>query len=280
MERKMKIKQKAIGLVFTFLLTLLLLVLFVSLDLYFGVFHEKSIIRKINESNYYHEVYKELNTEAESLVNQAGLPTSVLAEVITLERVYISGEKYVESTLRGQTSEIATDKLREDFIHGVNEYLVSENILQNKELTAGVEGLATDIEQIYLQGIQLEFIHYITNYRQKYLSAIRWVIPIIILCISVICYFLIKMHSYKHRGVRQIDYAVNASSILAVGVAAYLLLTKRYEQPEITPEYYRNLLSLLLQWNYQVLLYLGGIGAALSMILITLVGYMRNRLNG
>jgi hypothetical protein len=67
MEQKKKLKMKAISLVFTFLLTMLLIVLFICLDLYFGIFDDKSILRKVNESNYYNEVHKVLNSEAESL---------------------------------------------------------------------------------------------------------------------------------------------------------------------------------------------------------------------
>ncbi len=279
MEHKKKLKVKAISLVFTFLLTMLLIVLFVCLDLYFGVFHDKSILRKVNESNYYNEVYKVLNTDAEALVTEAGLPASVMEEVITLERVYINGKQYIEAALQGRTADISTAKLREKLLENINSYLASADILQEQEVAAGVEGLVKDVEQMYLQKIRVEYIHYLTDYRIKFLSALRWVIPLLLLLIGVTCYFLIKIHPYKHRGIRQIDYALNAASVLAIGTAVYLLTTGNYIKSGITPEYYSKFISLSLQWDFQVLLYLGCIGAAVSLVLMTLIGFMRNQIS-
>lgn len=278
MEHRKKLKMKVISLLFTFLLTMLLIVLFICLDLYFGIFHDKSILRKVNESNYYNEVCKEINSDAEDLVTEAGLPVSVMKDVITLERVYISGKQYIETALKGRTVNISTTKLREKLIENINSYLAGADILQEQELVAGVEGLVQNVEQMYLQGIRVDYVHYLTEYRLKFLSTLRWVMPLILLLIGVICYFLINMHPYRHRGIRQIDYALNASSILAIVTAVVLLNTGRYMQYEVTPEYYRKFITLSLQWNFQVLLYLGCIGAALSLVLITLIGVMKNRI--
>ncbi len=279
MEQKKKLKVKAISLGFTFLLTLLLIVLFVCLDLYFGVFHDKSILRKVNESNYYNEIYNVLNTEAEGLVTEAGLPASVMKDVITLERVYINGKQYIESALQGRTADISTVKLREKLLENINSYLAGENVLQEQDLTTGVGVLVTDVEQMYLQGIKVEYIHSLTDYRLKFLSALRWVIPLILLLIGIICYFQINIHPYRHRGIRQIDYALNASSILAIGTAVYLLNTGKYIQSDVGPMYYSRFITLSLQWDCEVLLYLGCIGAAMSLVLITLIGFMKNRIS-
>ncbi len=279
MERKKKLKQKGISLMFTFILTLLLIVLLVCLDLNFGVFHDKSIIRKVNESNYYNEIYKELNKKAEKLVTEAGFPVSALQDVITLERVYINGKQYVETTLRGEKMEISTVKLQDKLLENMNEYLAGSNILLNKELTSGMEGLATDIDRMYQQGIRLEYIRYLAEYRLKYLSFIRWFLPGILLMIGAVSYFLIRMHPFRHRGIRYIDYALNAASLLAIGTAVYMLRSGFVKQTGITPEYYRNFLSLSLRWDYQVLLYLGCIGVAISLVLITLIGFMKNRIS-
>jgi hypothetical protein len=278
MERKKKLKMKAISLVFTFLLTMLLIVLFICLDLYFGIFDDKSILRKVNESNYYNEVHKVLNSEAEELVTEAGIPASVMKDVISLERVYINGKLYIEAALQGRTADISTTKLREKLMENMISYLTGADIIQEKELTAGVEGLVTDVEQMYLQGIRMEYIHYLAEYRLKFLSALRWVIPLILLLGCIICYFLINMHPYKHRGIRQIDYALNASSILVIVIAVVLQKTDRFMPSEVTPEYYRKFIALSLHWNYQVLLYLGCIGVAFSLVLITLIGFMKNRM--
>jgi len=263
---------------FAFLLTLLFAVLFLCLGFGLGVFNDRIIIQKVNESNYYSEVHKELNKQALQLVTEAGLPASVMTDVITLERVYVNGKYYIEDTLAGHEAVIESDKIREDITLNIDRYLQEQKIERTVELDAGVESIISEIEQIYVQGIQLQLVNYITEYKASYLSLMKVIIPIVILLIGVLCYFLIRMNKYIHRGVRQISYATIASSSMAILTSCFLLLKGQYAKIDTAPEYYRRFLVSYLHWDMKVFLYLGLMGIVLSVILITFVGYLKSRI--
>ncbi|MDF2612050.1 MAG: hypothetical protein K0R92_3524 [Lachnospiraceae bacterium] len=93
---KMQIMQSIISSIFAFLLSLLFILLFLGTGLAFGLFSDRIILSKVNESNYYNEVHQELNERAEKIITEAGLPSTVLTDVISLERVYIGGTARTE----------------------------------------------------------------------------------------------------------------------------------------------------------------------------------------
>lgn len=269
--------QSLISSIFAFLLSLLFVACIVLLGLYFGVFSDRIIISKVNESNYYNEVHKELNDRVETILLDAGLPSSVLTEVITLERVYIGGKYYIEDTLSGKKSVIKTDRISVDLTKNMNQYLIEEGITQTDELDLGMKEIISEVEQEYKRGIQFQFIKYITEYKAYYMELMRIIIPILVILIGFICYILVKMQKYKHRGIRYITYAMMSSTWITILTASFLLLTRSYNKVEVLPEYYDRFLTNYLRWDIQVFLYLGGMGALLSILLIGLVSYVKKK---
>lgn len=275
MHNRSKIKA-ILSLSFAFFLTLLFLIFNLSMGLSFGLFNDKSITKAMNESNYYNAVHKALNSYSEELVTEAGLPVSILEEVFTTQRLYIAGKNYVEQVLRGEESDTKTDKLQKKFSENLEHYLDQEKILETEELQNGTSDLITKLEVEYKAAVSLPFARYFTEYKRQYNTFLRILLPIIIVFISVICYFVIRIHRYRHRGLRYIVYALMAASLLTIVAAVYLLLTKQYTGAVITPDYYKNFLQEYLRWSVTVFLYIGGIGLTISVGLISLISYLKN----
>jgi hypothetical protein len=270
--------QKLISSSFAFLLTLLFVTLFVCLGFSIGVFNNTSIISKINESNYYNDVYNELNTNAEAIVQKAGFPTTVLQDIITVERVFVGGKNYINNILNGEESQINTDKLREDLKNNIDQYLNDQGITRTDEMNTNIEAMQAEIESQYRSGIEFQFVNYYMEYKAHYVNLIKILMPVIILLIGILCYFVIRMHSHKHRGLRYINYALISSSCMMILAATYLLISKRYVKMDITPEYYSNFINTYLKWDVLVFLYIGGIGLTISIAIISFTGYLKNKI--
>ena len=263
---------------FSFLLTLLIFLLITGIGITVGVFNDKSVVNKLSESNYYNKVYEVIHHNAEEAVKEAGFPTVVLENVITLERVYIGGKNYVNDVLNGTEPKIKTDKLRETLLENVDRYLDEQGLIRTEEMKNQSEALATVIEEEYRTGINLKFVDYYTEYRTNFMHMAYIGIPMILLLIFVICAMLIRMNQYKHRAVRYINYALIAASCLIILMAIYLLAAKHYSGLNLSPDYYNDFLITYLRWDIMVFLYLGEIGMALSLVLLPLTGYMKNRI--
>lgn len=263
--------------IYAFLLTLLLFVLFTSVGLSFGMFNNKSIISKMNETKYYDKVYVELNKRTEEIVLQAALPTTVLEDVITLERVYVGGNNYVNGILKGDKPKINTDKLRSNLTDHINEYLTKQSIEQSDEVKTLEEKVVNRVEEEYLSSVSFKFIDYFTDSRKNFRNAMQYILPLSILFIGTLCFILIKIHKNKHRGLRYINYAMISSSLLLIIASTFLLLDKGYEKLNIMPVYYRDFLTAYFRWDIQVLLYMGFIGIILSTALISLTKFLKDR---
>lgn len=269
--------QNLISSIYSFFLSLLLLALTVIIGLYFGVFNNRIIVSKVNESNYYNEVLKEVNDRAEIIISKTGLNSSVLNEVITLEKIYISGKYYIEDTLSGKDHVINTASIRDRLTQNIDQYLIEQEIERTEELDKGVNEIVSAVEQEYKRGVRFQFVQFVTEYKLQYVEFIQWALPILILFIALISYLLIRIQKYKHRGIRYITYAVMSSSLMTVLTATYLLLLRFYDKVEVSPQYYNRFLANYLRWDIQVYIYLGGIGAVISALLIMYVGYLKNR---
>jgi hypothetical protein len=235
--------------IFAFLLTILFTILFLCAGFGFGVFNKVSIIRNLNESNYYYEVQDTINKNAEEAAVKAGLPAQVITDVITVERVYIGEKNYVEAALRGKSEDINTDKLREDLTLSINQYLLGKGVTPTEELDAGVNTLVSAVETDYKNVIQLQFVNLLTEYKAEFINLMKYVIPSLIILIGALCFFLIRMHHYKHRGVRYIIYALASASLIIILSAVYLLFTKQYGKLDISPEYYHNFIISYFYYN-------------------------------
>jgi len=275
MKKNIKTIQSIISSILAFLLTLVFVSLFILTGLYFGVFNNRIILSKVNESNYYNEVYEELHNRAEEIIKESGLPLQVLSEVITLERVYIGGKYYIEDTLMGREPLIQTDKVRSQLEQNVNQYLKEEGITRTKELDAGIEEILNKVVQEYRRGIQFQFINYIAEYKASFMNLFRIAVPVLVLIAGIIGFSLVKLHNYIHKGVRYIAYAMIASTSMIIISSAILFLSKIYDRIEQIPDYYDRFLTNYLKWDIQVFLYLGGIGVLLSLLLIFLIRYLK-----
>lgn len=279
MKNKTNRLQSAISSVFSFLLTILFLLLLLLLGLISGAFNDRVVKLKVNESNFYNETYSLIYSRAEAIVEDAGLPDSILKDAVTLERVYIGGKYYVEDVLVGKEPAYKTDKLKADLETNIQSYLKEQNIVITDDLKTGMNELTERIVQEYRRGIQFDFIYSISKAKSSYLRLITVALPVIAGLMAVIILFLLRIHKYKHRALRYINYSVIAASALTGITAITLLLLKVYNNISVQPKYYNAFLRDYFRWDIQVYLYLAGLGGVLAALLFILTGQMKNNIS-
>ena len=242
----------------------------------FGFFNNRSILNNLNKSDYYNDVYKEMNARQIEVMQSIGLPSSVLEETVSLEKVYIAGKKYAQTTLTGGTAKVETDQLEIQLKENITGYLKGEKITWSNNVDQGIQEIVTAVVKDYKDGIQLTFLGDIMAYRTNYLSLIAVLLPILFAIIAILCYFLIRMHKYLHQGIRYIAYAMISSSILVVTAALYMMYGKQYDMVTVEPYYYQQFIRDYVKWGIKVFLYIGGIGITISLILVSLISYLKN----
>ncbi len=274
MKQKSAKLQKVISAAFSFVLTVLILIVLLMVGLYLGAFNEKMIKLKVSESNYYNETYSLIYDNTKTIVQDAGLPVTVLEDVITLERVYIGGKYYVEDVLAGKQPAYKTDKLEESLRRNINNYLKDQNVMVTEELKAGTEELITKVSQEYRRGIQFDFINSISKLKQSYQSVLFIGIPILLVLAAVIIFLLIRMYQYKHRGLRYVNYSVITASAMVGVTSLYILLSGAYHVTA-EPRYYMIFINNYFKWNIQMYLGMAGFGMIASTLLFVFIKQLK-----
>ncbi len=274
MKQKSAKLQKVISAAFSFVLTVLILIVLLMVGLYLGAFNEKMIKLKVSESNYYNETYSLIYDNTKTIVQDAGLPVTVIEDVITLERVYIGGKYYVEDVLAGKQPAYKTDKLEESLRRNINNYLKDQNVMVTEELKAGTEELITKVSQEYRRGIQFDFINSISKLKQSYQSVLFIGIPILLVLAAVIIFLLIRMYQYKHRGLRYVNYSVITASAMVGVTSLYILLSGAYHVT-VEPRYYMIFINNYFKWNIQMYLGMAGFGLIASTLLFVFIKQLK-----
>ncbi len=279
LKTKKAMAKRLISCIYSFILTLIFVVLFICSGIGIGLLNRQGVIRNLDKSNYYREVYEALYDRASRDIEAAGFPASVLEEAITLERVYITGKGYHNAILNTEATPLKTEKLKETLDRNLRQYLMAKGV-EPDQLTSSLENLLQTIEQDYKDAIDLPILITIAAYRSNYVKGLLYGMPIMILLVGSLCYLLLRIYrnSYIHRGIRYITYALMSASILISSMAGYLLITKPYLGISAQPAYYHSFLIEYLHWSIVIFVYIGGMGFVLSLILMSLVSYLKNRM--
>ncbi|NLP15739.1 MAG: hypothetical protein GX379_01660 [Clostridiales bacterium] len=261
-------------------LTLLFSILFLCAGLGIGVFNSRSITNSINENNYYARVYIDVNQGVEAILSKAGLPRTVLSDIISSDRVHIDGMNYIIETMgeSGTTSYSLNEEIKARIIEFTNQCIDKEEIEQYSKVTDEIDTISDTVNKTYKNKVELTFVDHLMSIKADYNRIMVILIPILLILIGVLSYMLIRMYRYRYRGLRYIVYALLSSSLLTLISALYLVVTGGYSKLNISPDYYHELMNEYLRLSTTVFVYIGMIGLLLAIALLPLIKYMKNQI--
>lgn len=274
---KSKIRQ-IVSWFFALMLTLMFFVLLTFLGLFLGYFRNQEIRNKISESSYYNKAYQQLEEDIQSIMTSYGMPSDLLQEVITLERVYVTGRNYVEHSLKGVEKEIPIEEVRKELDEVLTEHVISRGTEITTEVRVGIDECITHVLSRYQQSIRLPFINEMIGYKHSISKIGMRVIPVAGVLALVLILLLLKIHPYKHQGVRYINYSVIASSSLISIGSVWLLSLPFYQNIQVEPEHYSLFIKQHMSWSIKLYLILGIMGLVVGVTLFTLIGYMKRNI--
>lgn len=281
-------KRTLISLLFAFVMTLLFVILTISMGLNIGVFNSRSIIKSIDQSDYYNKAYDRIKQKTETILSEFGLPEDTLSEVITPSRVHADGINYVNARLNNKSQ--YKPEINKDIELHIQQYIlnqsgyqpeqqsVQQSDQQLEESSSNIHRIGKIIEEEYKSAVELRFVDYLMTYKANYKKLNAILLPIIFLLMGILSYMLIRMYRHRYRGIRYIAYAMIASSILTLFTVSIWLLRKDFIGFEVSPDYYQQFVSNYVRMGLMVYVYMGIMGLIIAATLITLIGLMRNKI--
>lgn len=278
MKIRRLLMQKTISNLFAILLTFLFTVLYIGFGFLLGFFNNLSITRAINESNFYNTVYDDLYQSSEEIITSSNLPIAILSDVVTMDYVYMECKNYVDKALSGQVHEVNSLELKSKLSDNIRTYYHS---IDNSNTTLIEEKIKTVTDRIgaqYEKAVKIELANEFNRKKAEYESLIQGIVFICILLIGIISFILLKIHKYKHRGIRYIIYSLGISTGLVMIAATLTMLTKVYTNINIKPDYYNKVVNAYIRWDMILFIYMGCISIVVGAGLIYYSNYLKNKI--
>lgn len=254
-RRKRRIRR-LVSLILSFLLALCITSFLVLVGCKVGVFNTSVLLSQLNKTNYYENISNAIRENVGDIVRPTGLPESVLEGVIDDDRVYLDAKATIEASLENKKYQVDMTYLEQTFTKNIDAYIRRENKLSNASTQAGLKKLLNEIKEEYIRLLDFPFIKYFVKYQAMYEKIFLPAAAGLLVVIIILCFVLIKMQRWAHRGIRYISYATLASAIMTGILPLIIQLSGAYKRINISPKYLYNLLMGVISSDLAVFLYL------------------------
>lgn len=245
-----------VSLILSFLLALCITSFLVLVGCKVGIFNTSVLLSQLNKTNYYENISNAIRENVGDIIRPTGLPDSVLEGVIDDDRVYLDVKATIEASLENKEYHADMTYLEQTFTNNIDAYIKKEHKLSNASTQAGLKKLLNEIKAEYIRLLDFPFIKYFVKYQAMYDKIFLPAAGGLLVVIIVLCFALIKMQRWAHRGIRYISYATLASVIMTGILPLIIQLSGAYKRINISPKYLYNLLVGVISSDMTVFLYL------------------------
>ena len=124
----MKNKKILIYYLLEFVLTIFVFLTIVLLVLKFTLLNKNYFTKILDDTNYYHELYLDINNDFENYIMQSGFDLKIVDNLITEESLKKVINNVVDNFYQGKKIIIDTNDIEKNLMNNINSYLEGNNI--------------------------------------------------------------------------------------------------------------------------------------------------------
>lgn len=212
----MKILKTSLNIVLSFLIIIVIFSILALNILEKKILNKDYILNKMEETEIYIQISREIDSGFENYIYQSGLPVNIIKNLYSNEVLRNDVNSIVNAIYDGTEIEVSDDIIRKNLDNKINEFLNSENKKLNKQGQKNVEKFKDLIVKEYKNNISLkENICKKANELlikiEKIVDKLKVILPIIIIVIGII----LLINNFKNL-LKIINYV--GISFLSVGV--------------------------------------------------------------
>lgn len=258
--RKKSKKEKniriVVSLVLSFILALCITAIIVLTAFKMSFFNASSVIGEFNKTNYYYSVWDSVYEKACNTIRPSGLPEEVLDGVFDKNVVYMESKNYIEAQIKQQDYTVNTTVIENKIKDNISSYIKKNNIETTKETDRGISDITGEIIKDYESALKFPFAAQYVKYMNMYNKVFAPLCAVLVILCIIICFVLVSMQHWAHRGIRYISYALLSSGIMGFLAPAVIRISGAYERLNVTPLRLYNLVVAVIESNLNMLMYL------------------------
>lgn len=268
--------RTVVSFIFSFFLSLLLLVGTAFVLVRVGAFEHRSF-RSMMDDDYYRAVLDNFVAQAEDYTLPTNIDTSVLKDVFMLDEAKRDINGFVKNAFAGleyvPNTEAAEQRLRENLHRFFNENEVE--LGDDKE--AVCEEYIKEIFELYAKKMRMPGIEVILRVRTKYVKLVNIAIIVSFALAAVLAFVLIRLHRGTREGLRYVSYSTLAAALMAFAAPAWVYFTGRYRALNLAPEYFYRFVTGYLKHMLELCFFTAGIWALVTLCIFVIMGLARQR---
>ena len=211
--------------IITYIIALILSVLFISSILIYllssTILSKDYVLDKLDETNYYEQVYELVESNFENYIQQSGLDEDVIENIVTEDKIKEDTKQILTNLYDGANEEISTEEIAEQLNANIEESLEDRDLTSDEEeaIKSFVQTICDEYEDTI---IHTKYEEEINNIYQKIINYKKYAVQVLSITIGILLVVLIIMN---HRAIYRSVKAV-AISLLTNGIL--LLITNFY----------------------------------------------------
>lgn len=260
------------------MLAVFLSILAIMLSVKLGFATNGSVIKSMNEVNYYQIVYEDLMDKSESLTIPCGLGTEVLDGVFSVKQMKSDGNKYLKAELNSTTFKFDTEIYRKKLSDNIYAYIEANNLTADGDVDEVVGHLVDDIMDYYIDTIRVPYAATIGVIFRNISHYFKYVFAFMLLLSVGVIVLIVMQHPHKkNRIFRYLAYSTMSGAISVLVIPIFCMVTGFYKRLQIYPEYMYRFMVRYIENGINVFLIIGIILLLTSFIMIGLSSYIKYR---
>lgn len=196
----MKIVKYVINPILSFLLILAILCSIAISLISKTILNKKYVLSKLDETEFYLQVSREVQSGFENYIYQSGLPEDTIQDLYAEELLKEDINSIIEYIYNGTEIKISSEKVRETLDNKINEYISSQNIKLTSQGKENIKQFEDLVVSEYSKNVNVSNTLYSTakEYKEKVETVYKKIknIPITIAIIVTIILILINIKEF------------------------------------------------------------------------------------
>ena len=240
------------------------------------ILNKNYVLEKLDETNYYSQIYELVESNFENYIQQSGLDESVIENIITEEKVKEDTEQILINLYDGLNEEISTQEIADSLNSNIDESLEGRTLTSDEEeaIETFVETICEEYENTILHTSYEESINNVYQEITEYVKLAKQVLSIVI---GVFLILLILLNNKViYRTIKGVAIALLSSGVILLIINFYINSKIKIQSIIILNDAFSEVLINILEEIMNNILIFGWCSVMLGVILVILSNVIHN----
>ena len=236
-------------------------------------------LKKLEETNYYEEIKKLVDSNFENYIGPSGLDEEVMNNIITLEQVKQDTNTIINNIYDGTNTAINTSQLENNLKNNINQFLKDQkiNITQQKSIDNYIKLISEEYKNTITSTNYESNAHEILEKTNNTLQKVKMMLAIGVVVFSIVIILL----NYKkaRETISNIGIAITTSGVFCIAIKMYITTNVKISNililNDVISNTFRNIVNDILN-NLQNI---GYISLACGIIVILIGNIIKKKTN-